>query len=108
MAVKEGRFGRFLGCSGYPECKSTMALSIGVRCPEKGCGGNLTEKRTKKGKVFFGCANYPKCSFATWDRPLPEECPQCGAPFLVEKYSRKTGRMKACLKKECTFKELLS
>ncbi|HOS04386.1 MAG TPA: type I DNA topoisomerase, partial [Candidatus Hydrogenedentes bacterium] len=92
MVVKEGRFGRFLGCSGYPECKSTAAISLGVSCPEKGCGGDITEKRTKKGKAFFGCSNYPKCKFATWDRPIPEPCPACGAPFLVEKYSRNKGR----------------
>ncbi len=105
MVIKEGRFGRFLGCSGYPECKATAAISLGVTCPEKGCGGDLTEKRTKKGKAFFGCSNYPKCKFATWDRPIPEPCPSCGAPFLVEKYSRKKGRVKACLNKDCGFKE---
>jgi DNA topoisomerase-1 len=105
MVVKEGRFGRFLGCSGYPECKSTAAISLGVSCPEKGCGGDITEKRTKKGKAFFGCSNYPKCKFATWDRPIPEPCPACGAPFLVEKYSRNKGRVKACIDKECGYRQ---
>lgn len=105
MVFKEGRFGRFLGCSGYPECKNTAAISLGVKCPEKDCGGNLTEKRTRKGKAFFGCSNYPKCKFATWDRPIPEACPACGSPFLVEKFSRKKGRLKACPNKECGFKE---
>jgi len=105
MVVKEGRFGRFLGCSGYPECKSTAAISLGVSCPEKGCGGDITEKRTKKGKAFFGCSNYPKCKFATWDRPIPEPCPACGAPFLVEKYSRNKGRVKACIDKESGYRQ---
>jgi DNA topoisomerase-1 len=105
MAVKEGRFGRFLGCSGYPECKTTLPITLGVKCPEKDCKGELTEKRTKKGKSFFGCSLYPKCSYALWDRPLPEACPECGASFIVEKYNRKSGRMKACLEKSCGFKQ---
>ncbi|MCX5835229.1 MAG: topoisomerase DNA-binding C4 zinc finger domain-containing protein, partial [Deltaproteobacteria bacterium] len=105
MIIKEGRFGRFLGCSGYPECKNTAAISLGVQCPEKDCGGDLTEKRTRKGKAFFGCSKYPKCKFATWDRPIPEACPACGAPFLVEKFSRKKGRLKACLNKDCSFQQ---
>ena len=87
MVIKEGRFGKFLGCSGYPECKNTMPISLGIQCPEKECTGKLCEKRTKKGKVFFSCTNYPSCTFAIWDRPVSEPCPQCGAPFLVEKRS---------------------
>lgn len=105
MVVKEGRFGRFLGCSGYPECKTTLPITVGVKCPQEDCEGELTEKRTKKGKSFFGCSLYPKCSYALWDRPLPEACPECGAPFIVEKYSRKSGRTKACLEKSCGFKQ---
>ncbi len=108
MNLKEGRFGKFLGCSGYPECKSTMPLSTGVACPEEGCKGSLAEKRTKKGKSFYGCSKYPSCKYAIWDRPIAEECPQCGSKFLVEKYNRKTGRMKACPKEGCTFKEAIS
>ena len=108
MVLKEGRFGKFLGCSGYPECKSTMPFSTGIACPEEGCKGTLAEKRTKKGKSFYGCTAYPNCKYATWDRPIAEECPQCGSKFLVEKYNRKTGRAKACPKEGCTFKEALS
>jgi len=108
MVLKEGRFGKFLGCSGYPECKSTLPFSTGVACPEEGCTGTLAEKRTKKGKSFYGCTRYPQCKYATWDRPVAEVCPQCGSPFLVEKYSRKTGRMKACPKEGCGFKEPIS
>src|SRR5258707_7485617 len=71
MVVKRGRFGRFLACSGYPECKTSKAISIGVSCPQ--CKeGYLTERRTKRGRVFFGCQRYPDCKFASWDRPLPE------------------------------------
>jgi len=105
MVVKEGRFGRFLGCSGYPECKNTMPISIGVECPEEECTGYLCEKRTKKGKIFFGCSNYPKCTYAIWDKPIPEKCPQCGAPFMVEKYNRGKGYFKTCINKDCGYKE---
>ena len=105
MVVKHGRFGNFLGCSGYPDCKHTMAISLGVHCPEEGCTGQISERRTKKGKAFYGCTNYPKCTFALWDRPVAESCPQCGAPFLVEKYVKAKGKYKACFKKECGYKE---
>ena len=105
MVIKHGRFGNFLGCSGYPECKNTLPITLGIKCPEEGCAGQLTEKRTKKGKSFFGCSTYPKCTFATWDRPIAEACPQCGAPFLVEKYARGKGKYRACYKKECGYSE---
>jgi len=107
MVIKQGRFGKFLGCEAYPACKSTMAISIGVKCPEKNCSGYLTEKRTKKGKSFFGCSTYPKCTFAIWERPVPEACPNCAAPFLVEKYSRGKGSYRACLNKECGYKSTI-
>ena len=105
MVVKHGRFGNFLGCSGYPECKNTTAISLGIACPEEGCGGQLSEKRTKKGKSFYGCTNYPKCTFALWDRPVPEPCPQCHAPFMLGKYSKVKGNYHVCFRKECGYKE---
>jgi len=105
MAIKEGRFGRFLGCSGYPECKNTKPLDTGIQCPREGCGGTLCEKRSKKGKTFFGCSNYPNCTYALWDRPIPEQCPACGHPFLVEKYYRGKGMIKTCPNKECGYKK---
>ncbi|HEX7879694.1 MAG TPA: type I DNA topoisomerase, partial [Candidatus Eisenbacteria bacterium] len=71
MVVKRGRFGRFLACSNYPDCKSTRPYRIGVPCPEKDCGGQLSEKRSKRGKMFYGCDRWPECNFATWDRPVP-------------------------------------
>jgi DNA topoisomerase-1 len=104
MVVKRGRFGSFLGCRRYPECRNTKPLSIGISCPEEGCAGELTEKRTRKGKVFFGCTRYPDCNFAIWDRPIAEKCPSCGAPFIVEKFGRK-GKTVSCIRKECSFKE---
>jgi DNA topoisomerase-1 len=70
MLIKSGRFGRFLACSKYPECKSTAPVSTGILCPEEGCGGKLVERRTKRGgRVFFSCSNYPKCKHAVWELP---------------------------------------
>ncbi len=103
LVVKRGRFGKFLACSRYPDCNYTQGISTGVACPED--GGMLVEKRSRFGKVFYSCSNYPACKFAIWYKPLPRPCPQCGAPFLVEKYSKKTGPYIACLKKECGFRE---
>ena len=104
MVLKSGRFGRFLACSKYPECKTTKAISTGIKCPED--GGDIVERRTKKGKVFFSCGNYPKCKFATWYKPVNRKCPQCDAAFLVEKKT-KQGEYIACLNKECRYKEEL-
>ncbi|MGD0275240.1 MAG: type I DNA topoisomerase [Syntrophales bacterium] len=104
MVIKQGRFGRFIGCSGYPGCKNTMAMTTGVPCPEEGCEGVLTEKMTKKGRVFYGCSKYPACKFATWDRPIQESCPNCGAKFLVGKTTQKGTVQKICLNKVCGFK----
>jgi len=105
MVIKQGKFGRFLGCSGYPECQNTKPLAIGVQCPQDDCDGYLCERRTKKGKVFFGCSNYPNCTYALWDKPIPEECPQCGHPFLTEKHYRGKGTVKVCPNKQCGYKE---
>lgn len=78
MVIKQGRYGRFMSCSGFPECKNTkpILVTIGVRCPQ--CGGELVERRTKKKRLFYGCANYPQCDFAVWNKPLPQPCPHCG------------------------------
>jgi DNA topoisomerase-1 len=104
MVIKSGRYGKFLACSKYPECKNTKPLSTGIKCPED--GGDIVERRSKKGKQFWSCSNYPKCKFATWYRPVAKKCPQCGADFLLEKRD-KTGNMTSfCHKKECGYKEV--
>ncbi|MCX5851220.1 MAG: type I DNA topoisomerase [Deltaproteobacteria bacterium] len=105
MVIKEGRFGKFLGCSGYPSCTSTKPFDIGIDCPKEGCGGRICEKRTKKGKVFFGCTRYPGCTYAVWHRPIPERCPQCDFPILVEKPVRGRGVVKACPNEDCGYRE---
>jgi len=101
MIVKRGRFGPFLACSAYPECKFTKPIPVGVDCPR--CKADLVQRRSRRGKVFYGCSKYPDCDFASWNRPLPEECPQCHYPFLVEKYSKKLGNYIACPEKECGY-----
>lgn len=86
MLVKSGKFGRFLACSGYPECANTRPIPVGVKCPRDNCGGDLIEKLSKKKKVFYSCSRYPDCNYATWNRPLPNRpCPQCSFSFLAEK-----------------------
>ncbi len=103
MVIKKGRFGKFMACSQYPECKNTKPIPTGVKCPQD--GGDLVERKSKRGKAFWSCANYPNCNYATWYRPLPQECPKCKAPFLVEKWLKGGQRFHACLNKECGYKE---
>nr|WP_240673014.1 type I DNA topoisomerase [Corallococcus coralloides] len=103
MVIKRGRFGRFMACSGYPDCKTSKPISIGVNCPE--CKvGYLTERRSGRGKIFFGCNRYPECKFAAWDRPLAEACPQCASPYLLQKFSKRDGAYIACPNKECDYR----
>ncbi len=108
MVIKRGRYGDFLACSGYPECKHTQSLNsgpnakpIGMACPEKGCDGELVEKRSKRGKIFYGCNRYPDCSFASWDKPVATTCPACGNPYMVEKTTKREGTVYVCPNREC-------
>ena len=90
MAVRRGRYGEFLACTGYPECKTTRPLAgVVMDCPEDGCGGVIVQRRSRRGRTFFGCNNYPKCTFTTWQRPVPQPCAQCAAPYLLEKRTKK-------------------
>ncbi len=100
MVVKTGRFGKFIACSNYPECKTTKALSTGVKCPKD--GGDVVEKRSRKGKVFYGCSNYPSCDFVSWYKPVNKECPECKHPYMYDKYSQKDGQYFAC--PNCKYK----
>jgi DNA topoisomerase I len=105
MVVKTGKFGRFLACSNYPTCKFTKPIETGVRCPQEGCDGMIVERRTRKGKVFYSCSNYPRCTFALWDKPIPEKCPQCEHPYLIEKQG-KGGAVVRCPQKECGYRAI--
>ncbi|MEW5806891.1 MAG: type I DNA topoisomerase [Acidobacteriota bacterium] len=104
LIVKHGRFGEFTTCSNYPKCKYIKHKETGVKCPEKGCGGMIVEKKSRRGRIFYGCGHYPKCKFVIWQKPIKEKCPECGAEFLVEKVSKKSGRSLQCLTDGCSFK----
>lgn len=87
---------RFLGCSKYPECRNTRSITTGVHCPNPGCEGMLTKRRTKRGKTFYGCNKYPTCTFATWDEPVDQKCIKCAFPVMVRKESRSKGVRLRC------------
>ncbi len=96
MVIRTGRFGRFMACKNYPDCKNTKPLSIGVNCPEPNCGGYMTEKRSRKGRVFYGCSRYPACKFATWNKPVAETCTECGSTYMLEKWTKAKGSFLEC------------
>ncbi len=107
LIAKSGRYGRFVACARYPECKHTEAFPIGMKCPREGCGGKVVEKRTQRGKTFYGCSNYKApvegqpqtgCDWASWDKPVPEECSNCGNPYMVHKSSKTRGDFLRCPK----------
>lgn len=102
MIIKSGRFGKFMACSGFPDCRNTMPIvqSTGVKCPE--CGGDIVEKRSKRGKIFYGCSNYPKCNNSYWYKPVNKKCPVCGK-LLLEKHGKNTKL--ACSDENCNYKE---
>ncbi len=106
MLIKNGRFGKFLACSGFPKCKNTKPFldKIGISCPEEGCSGEIIRKKTKKGRTFYGCSNYPKCSFVTWNKPVNKRCPQCNS-ILVISNSKKSGLYFKCSNSDCDYKE---
>ncbi|HET98163.1 MAG TPA: type I DNA topoisomerase [Desulfurivibrio alkaliphilus] len=104
MVYKQGRFGRFLACSGYPACKNVKAISTGVPCPVAECEGEIVQKVSKRGKVFYSCNRYPACTFALWDKPVARPCPICGSPYLLEKGGKKGTRL-VCPDKTCRYAE---
>lgn len=111
MIMRQGKYGPFLACSNYPECKNTQSLTIqgsshdtGASCPESGCKGSLAQKMSKRGKVFYGCNRYPDCTFAIWDKPVNQPCPLCHAKFIVERTSKKDGTFLSCIDPDCGYK----
>jgi DNA topoisomerase-1 len=98
MVKKLGKYGYFLACSGFPECRNTMPLPYG-KCPREGCDGYVVERKTKRRRSFFGCSRYPDCDFMTWDKPAPEPCPQCGS-IMVYKNADGEKRLQ-CLREGC-------
>ena len=100
MVIKKGRYGTFLACPGYPECKNAKPIveELDVPCPK--CGGKILVKRSKKGKKFFGCSNYPECDFVSWNEPIKEACSKCGS-YMTIKYSKTKGKQAVCSNTEC-------
>lgn len=103
MVIKHGRFGDFLACPGYPECKNTKPIieQLDVKCPK--CGENILVKKSKKGKKFYGCSNYPNCDFVSWFEPSNEKCTVCGS-LMVKKYSKSKGAFYECINQNCKNK----
>jgi len=104
LAIKQGRFGEFTACSNYPKCRYIKMKETGVGCPE--CGkGAIVERKSKRGKLFFGCDRYPDCGFVLWNRPVAKACPDCKSPYLVEKVTKKDGRRLLCEQEGCGYVE---
>ena len=103
LVLKTGRFGEFTACSNYPTCKYVKQKTIGVKCPE--CNeGEVVERRSKRGKTFYGCNRWPECNFVAWGKPVPEKCPECGSPYMIEKWL-KAGTVWQCPNAECKHKQ---
>ena len=105
LAEKHGRFGEFTACSNYPDCRYIKLKEVGVACPKD--AGAIVERRSKRGKTFFGCNNYPKCDFVVWYKPIPRPCPKCKTPFLLERKTKKEGDMLVCHDEACGYKAAL-
>ncbi|HWB83727.1 MAG TPA: type I DNA topoisomerase [Bryobacteraceae bacterium] len=103
LVLKTGRYGEFTACSQYPTCKYVKQKTIGVKCPE--CSeGEIVERRSKRGKTFYGCSRYPDCNFVAWGKPVPQKCPDCGSPYMIEKWL-KAGTVLQCPNQECKHKQ---
>ncbi len=107
LAVKHGRYGEYTACSDYPNCKYIKLKSTGVGCGKEGCSGEIVERKSRRGKVFYGCSRYPDCDFVLWNKPVPNPCPLCNAPFTVVKTTKRSGTVRFCNNEDCKFKESL-
>ncbi|MFB0519107.1 MAG: type I DNA topoisomerase [Acidobacteriota bacterium] len=103
LVMKSGRNGKFIACRNYPQCKYIRHKETGVNCPVEGCQGQLVERRSRKGKVFYGCSSYPKCTFALWHKPVPRQCPRCGSPYMIEKRQKGKVVKHHCPNEDCRF-----
>lgn len=104
MVIKHGRYGKFLACPGYPDCKNTKAIlkEIGVKCPK--CNGEVVKRKSKKGRVFYGCSEFPDCDFVSWNKPVKKKCPKCNS-MMVSKRSKKENKTE-CTNKDCKYSEV--
>ncbi len=108
LAVKDGRFGEFTACSTYPDCRYIKLKEVGLDCPRDGCGGRIVERRSRRGRLFFGCNNYPSCDFVSWYRPVAESCPSCGKDYVLEKVTKRDGVTHFCDADGCGFKKAVN
>jgi len=111
MLIKDGRYGKYLACSAYPECKNIQPLvkpkALGIGCPQ--CQeGELQEKKSRYGKIFYSCNRYPKCKYALWDKPIQQPCPQCDFPLIVEKTTKREGTVHKCPQERCDYKTVIT
>lgn len=107
LVIKHGRYGEFTACSNYPECKYVKQDLTGVSCPRDGCEGEIVVKKSKRGRVFYGCNKYPKCETVYWDKPIAEACPQCQAPLTFEKVTKREGTVRLCREEDCDYRNTL-
>jgi DNA topoisomerase I len=105
LVKRFGRFGEFISCSNYPKCKYIKQETVGVSCTRPGCKGEIVVKKSKRGKAFYGCSEYPNCNVVYWDKPVLETCPNCNAPFLLEKTTKKQGTFRYCANEDCGSRE---
>jgi len=105
LAVRQGRYGEFTACSNYPKCRYVKRKTLEVSCPQADCGGEIVERKSRRGKTFYGCDRYPECRFVLWNKPIKKACPQCGAGFVLEKTTRKQGILHYCNDESCDFRE---
>jgi DNA topoisomerase-1 len=104
LVKRVGRFGEFVSCSNYPKCKYIKQETVGVSCPRPGCKGEIVVKKSRRGNAFYGCSEYPNCNIVYWDKPVLETCPQCNAPFLLEKTTKKAGTFRYCANEDCGYR----
>jgi len=104
LVKRFGRYGEFISCSNYPKCKYIKQETVGVSCSRPGCKGEIVVKKSKRGKAFYGCSEYPNCNVVYWDKPVLETCPQCNAPFLLEKTTKKQGTFRYCADESCGYR----
>jgi len=105
LAIKHGRYGEYTACSNYPDCKFIKLKSTGVSCPKESCGGEIVERKSRRGKTFYGCSRYPECDFVLWNRPVSEPCPLCHEIFTLIKTTKRAGTIRFCHREGCDFKE---
>ncbi len=108
LLVRQGPYGEYIACSRRPACAYVKPETLGIPCPKADCQGELVVRRSRRGRIFYGCSAYPQCTFTVGDRPVKRACPQCGVAFLLEKVTRRQGRVRYCHRPECTYREVVA